>query len=63
MNTKVEYQWPVFQNIGWTCPKCGSCYSPTIPQCFKCPIPIVQQTTTIGTPAFGTGELHTDSGK
>lgn len=38
--------FPVFQNLGWTGPKCGSCPAPDVLQCFKCPIPIVQTTTT-----------------
>lgn len=25
-------------NLGWECPKCGNCYSPTVPQCTSCAI-------------------------
>lgn len=23
-------------NMGWRCPNCGGCYSPTTPQCYNC---------------------------
>jgi hypothetical protein len=40
----MNCKWPIFENLVWTGPKDGSCYAPTIPQCFKCPIPNVQTT-------------------
>lgn len=29
------------QNLGWTCPKCDKCYSPTTVECVKCNSPKV----------------------
>lgn len=36
----------LFQNLGWTCPKCGSCYAPTIPQCDNCSVQNIRITPT-----------------
>lgn len=27
---------PITSNLGWTCPKCGYCYAPTMPECSNC---------------------------
>lgn len=26
----------ISQNLGWTCPQCGSVYSPTTTECWRC---------------------------
>jgi uncharacterized OB-fold protein len=32
----MSWPWPSTRAEGWTCPKCGSVWSPTSPGCFKC---------------------------
>ena len=44
--------FPQFPQQGWECPKCGGVYSPTTPQCFRCP----EQTVTTGD-AAGSAKL------
>ena len=34
--------------IGWECPKCGACYSPTVERCMNCLGRIVGSATTDG---------------
>ena len=29
-------QFPIQQNLGWQCPKCGSVYAPFVGSCGKC---------------------------
>lgn len=45
----------VSQNLGWSCPVCGYCYSPTTTDCSKCNRPdsekYVTTTSSIGTTA------------
>ena len=33
-------------NMGWKCPGCGKCYSPSTPQCFTCGQPTYTSNTT-----------------
>ena len=30
------FNYTTGQNLGWECPKCGNCYSPTVQQCISC---------------------------
>ena len=27
---------PPPNTMGWQCPRCGNCYAPHVPSCFKC---------------------------
>lgn len=29
-------EYPGIQNVGWTCPKCGRSYAPSVSQCLYC---------------------------
>lgn len=36
------FGWHWNDNRGWTCPKCGTVYSPSVQTCFKCSNPPTQ---------------------
>ena len=35
---------------GWECPKCGSCYAPTVRECDRCAAAVVHQFKPVETP-------------
>jgi uncharacterized protein with LGFP repeats len=55
------YIYPVPANMGWSCPKCGRCYNPTVQMCAACAPPTLTVTTTTG-PTYVPGGYPNSTG-
>ncbi len=40
-------------SMGWTCPKCGGCYAPTVTECHRCAPTAVVTSQFIGPATMG----------